>query len=430
MKENNVIIISDNKNFAENLASKILLLRASDTIEIMDYKKAKNRLNNHRPDLILLHSEEAEQINFIKDIKNFSNVKTSSIIMVTDNKESDFLCKAFDYGIDDFIEEDTDETVLNMRIMWSLKKKLLADITQKKSSLLALIEVTDANGYFQKEYTQMIFEREYKKCLTRYEDTIFMILSADVRCKSPSANKKIEEALSKNLRKSDICGLAPDDKFYLILHKTDEKGAKKFFGRVNNVLPFETSVSAAAISISNIDNFKVAEKNLNKKLIQSLTSGNSINIIETPTKNIAYKTKDFDRLTEKSPQSKTGQANVKYIQRDFAKRMEKLISPAFFKMQAIYEPKLFNTDILQIFNSNECRFIIKKDSNKSEIVIKYNNDKKIGIEITENYKFKSNREELSFSQDDFSSEKVENIIQTVAEKFRKNLYTNEDANIL
>ena len=43
----------------------------------------------------------------------------------------------------DFIEEEADETILNMRIMWCLKKKLLAELTHKKSSLLSLIEVTD-----------------------------------------------------------------------------------------------------------------------------------------------------------------------------------------------------------------------------------------------------------------------------------------------
>ena len=427
MKENNVIIISDNKDFATDLASKILLLRSSDSVGVMDYKKAGQRANNHPADLVLIHTDDIEQLNFIKTVKNFSNLKRASILLVSDNRESDFLCRAFDYGIDDFIEENADETVLNMRIMWCLKKKLLADISHKKSSLLTLIEVTDKNGYFEKPYTQMLFEREYKKCLTRYDDIIFMILSADVRCKSQSANKTIEEALVQTLRETDLCGHAPDDKFYLLLYKTDVRGAKRFFHRLNNVLPFETSVSAAAMCISGIENFKVAEKSLNKKLVQSLTSVNAINIVETAPKNIPVKTEQTDRLTERQ---KGGLANVKYLQRDFAKRMEKLISPAFFKMQAIYEPKLFNTDILQVFNSNECRFIIKKENNKSEIVIKYNNDRQIGVEIVENFKFKSNKEELSFSQEEFSSEKVENIIQKVAEKFRNNLYKNEEENIL
>ncbi len=427
MKENNVIIISDNKNFAANLASKILLLRSSDSVGVMDYKKAGQKANNHPADLVLIHTDEIEQLNFIKTVKNFSNLKRASILLVSDNRGSDFLCRAFDFGIDDFIEENADETVLNMRIMWCLKKKLLADMSHKKSSLLTLIEVTDKNGYFEKTYTQMIFEREYKKCLTRYDNTIFMILSADIRCKSPNANKTIEEALAKTLRKTDVCGHAPDEKFYLLLYKTDEKGAKKFFQRLNNVLPFETSVSAAAMSISGIENFKVAEKSLNKKLIQSLTSVNAINIVETAPKNLPSKPENVDRLNDRQ---KNGLANMKYLQRDFAKRMEKLISPAFFKMQAIYEPKLFNTDILQVFNSNECRFIIKKENNKSEIVLKYNNDRQIGVEISETFKFKVNKEELSFSQEEFTSEKVENIIQTVAEKFRKNLYKNEDESIL
>lgn len=426
MKENNVIIISDNKNFATSLASKILLLRSSDSIGIMDYKKAEQKANNHPADLILVHINEFQQLNFIKTIKKFSNLKRASVLLISNHRESDFLCRAFDFGIDDFIEENADETLLNMRIMWCLKKKILTDISYKKSSLLTLIEVTDKNGYFEKAYTQMIFEREYKKCLTRYDNTIFMILSADIRCKSPNANKTIEEALTKTLRETDLCGHAPDDKFYLFLYKTDEKGAKKFFARLNNILPFETSVSGSAMSVSGIENFKIAENNLNKTLIQSLTSVNAINIVETVQKNLENKSENIDRLNDTQ---KSGLANRKYLQRDFAKRMEKLISPAFFKMQAIYEPKLFNTDILQVFNSNECRFIIKKESNKSEIVLKYNNDRQIGIEISENFKFDVNKEELSFSQEEFTREKVENIIQTVAEKFRKNLYKNEDEKV-
>lgn len=427
MKENNIIIISDNKNFATKLSTKILLLRAGDFVGIMDYKSANSKINNQSADLILLHSEEIGQIDLVRKIKNFSNLKRASIILISNNSDSDFLCRAFDLGIDDFIEENVNETVLNMRIMWSLKKKLQTDLLHKKSSLLSLIEVTDKNGYFEKAYTQMIFEREYKRCLTGYSDTIFMILSADIRCKSLKANKTIEEALSKNLRKNDICGHAPDDKFYLILRKTDEKGAKKFFQRLNDLLPFETSVSAAAMSISGIENFKIAEKNLNKKLIQSLTSVNTINYIETKQKEISQKEETSDRLTNNK---NAGISNMKYLQKDFAKRMEKLISPVFFKMQAIYEPKLYNTDILQIFNSNECKFIIKKENNKSEIIIKYDNGKQISIVITENYKFKTSKKEFLFSQEEFSGEKVENIIQTVAENFRNNLYKNENGSIL
>ncbi len=427
MKENNIIIISDNKNFATKLSSKILLLRTSDIVGIMDYKKANSCINNQSADLILLHAEEAEQVNFVRRIKKFSNLKRTSIILISNNAESDFLCQAFDFGIDDFIEEDVDETVLNMRIMWCLKKKLQSDMLYKKSSLLSLIEVTDKNGYFDKIYTQMIFEREYKRCLTRYDETTFMIISADIRCKTATANKTIEEALSKNLRKNDICGHAPDDKIYLILHKTNEKGAKKFFQRLNDLLPFETSVSAAAMRISGIEDFKIAEKNLNKKLISALTSVNTLNFIETAQKNITVKEESVGKIINNT---KNSHSNIKYLQKDFAKRMEKLISPAFFKMQAIYEPKLYNTDILQIFNSNDCRFIIKKENNKSEIVIKYDNGKQISIEITENYKFKTNKKELIYSQEEFSGEKVESIIQTVAENFRNNLYKNEDGSIL
>lgn len=429
MEQNNVIIISNTKSFAKSFANKILLLRKSDTISVLNYKEANSKLNNQNSSLILVHIEDEHCLDFVKQLRILNNFKNSSIIMIANCFDGDFLCKAFDSGIDDFVSEDIDETSLNMRIMWALKKNLLKNIENRNSNLLSLIEITDKQGFYQKPYTQMLFEREYKKCITKYEKTIFMIISPDISCKNDNTTKDISQILYTNLRKNDLCGLGPDNKFYLMLYKTDENGARTLFQKINDSLSFEKTISASAKLIQDNETFKEIERLINKKLSESLNAVNTFSFIQNQknSKKIE-KTQTENNIIIENPLKNT--KKIKYIQNDFAKKMEKIISPIFFKMQAIYEPKLFDTDILQIFNNTDAEFIIKKDNNKSEIIIKYGTDCTLEIEITETFKRKTHSELVKLTQENINEEKIETIIQTVAETFRKNLYKTEEENLL
>ena len=417
MRYNNIIMISDNREVADNTVSKIMLLRAVDSVGVMDYKTADNIIGVKSPDLLLIYVEKDEDIDFIQKIRNYDKYKNTFILMITNSLESDFLCRAFDAGIDDFVDVEADEMILNMRIMWGLKNKVVRDISQKKSEILAMTDIVDkTTGFYKKTHTQNVFDREYKRSLPKYNSTVFMVLASDIHCRQNLSVQKLSGVLKNIVRSVDMVGFAPDGKMYLLLFNTDENGAKNFFERVNNALDFDLSISAAAVQTSSADDFKDAETVLNKDLAKALEKSNTF-IFETAK-------------AEKSPSGFFDKTHLKdnnqqMLKRVFLKKIEKTVSPSFFKMQSIYEPKLFDTEIKQFSNEKESIFVIRNKEFTSTVSVKYGDYSKIVIEINESFKSDNECDTIVFEPEELTCEKLENIIQSAAECFRDKIYKRE-----
>ena len=402
MKNSNIYIISDNKDFAEKKSAEISLSRRNDNTEIIGYNKISSILNNSNADVIIMHIEKKEQAENIKKIKDNSNTKNSSVIVISECKDSEFLCKCYDLGADDFIDEKSEEPEFFIRIMWALKNKIIKDKSSQKSDVLAIYDIIDRdNDFYQKKFISQIFEREYKRCITNYRDAIFMMISTDLSCRSNIDIKDVAKMIKQMTRKNDIKGYASDNTIYLILFGTDEEGAKKLFEKTNNRMTFDCSISAVAMRISDKNSFSGSEKLLKSLLDKVLSEGNSFIFMQPEVKKRA----DFNIN------------NNEKIQR---KNLENIIKPVFFKMQSIYEPKLFNTEIFQSFGNNECLFLIKNIEKKSSVTINYSDLSKILVSIEEVFKNKKRKDQKIFTE--LTEKNIENIIQQVAERFRKNLY--------
>lgn len=418
MSESNIFIISNNKTKAEDFTKKVVLLRSYDSVGILAKENAIEFLQNKEPDLILLHIEAKEDTALIQRLRCIKCLANTAIIILTEFDDEEMLCDAFDYGADDFMRIDSDDTELIMRIMWGVKKKILLDVSAKKNDILSKADITDfETGFYNKNYTEKLFEQEYNNIVLNNLTAVFMMVAADLNCKNNITNNRIAEIIKKVIRANDSCGFAQDGKFYILLYKTTEIGVSCIFERLNNLLPFGVSISASALKVGE-NSFSDAEYTLNKNLGAALIKGNNLIFISNRAEikpAIKFGIKKEEIILPK---------NVKNL---FIAKMEKMLIPLFFKMQAIYEPKLFNTKISQSFGETESSFLIKSTNFTSKITIKYENYKKdilIGIiEMIHGEKFCSN---YSFGNKDFSAERLENIMQTVLEKFRQNLYDSEE----
>lgn len=417
MKDNNVIIISDNRQKSEKFASKIILLRTYDSVAIFEKSEVVKRLEDAALDLILLHAEQAKDIDIIKELRMLPNLKNTTIIMLTEFYDEDMLCSAFDCGIDDFMDINTDNTELIMRIMWGLKKKKILDYCDKKSEVLKFIEETEpVSGFYKEKYTRKIFEDEYNKLIKNNEIAVFMMIATDLNSKDKISLQCLYDITKKTVRLNDLVGYAPDNRLYIFLYQTSEIGAKSIFDRISKLLPTDVTVSASAMKIAS-DRFSEAEHILNKNLGIALTKSNNLVFAAKKPEAKNYDNFDISFLSKN---------NLKNIKKNFLDKMEKIITPSFFKMQAIYEPKLFNTVITQICNERESRFIVKSKNFSSEIAIKYENYKKLIVEINNISMNNKHSQKYSYATDEFSAEMLEEIMQKVLEKFRSNLYDSEE----
>ncbi|MCR5260327.1 MAG: hypothetical protein K6C94_00635 [Candidatus Gastranaerophilales bacterium] len=413
MKKYNVIIISNDKQAAEALASKVLLSRKSDSVAITDFDKAVVLLKKQVPDIIIMYIENEKQVNLVKAIKEDKILQTCFVIMSLKTVDNDILCKGFDAGIDDVLDVNENETLFSMRIFWALKNKLCRELLTQKSDILALQKITrKETGFYLADYVPQIFSKEYQKCLTAYQKAVLMLIEADKKSKDTLSVFDIGKIVSSVIRSSDIAAYR-DNVLYLLLKNTDEHGAKDFYNKINNSFPFDISVSAAAIDISVCDKFSEAEKILVKKLQTSSKDGNSFAFI---SQNQAVSPL-FDKINPTFEQSLT---------KEIKKFVENTVTPVFFKMQSIYEHKLFNTDIKQVFGDKECSFILKSKGFKTIITVKYDNSENITVETKEICKQDTDCDIITMLQSEFTGDKLEQIIQAGAEKFRINLSKSEE----
>ncbi len=410
MQDNNIIIISDNNLVAEKFASKILLLRSIDSIGILSYQEALKNLDINNPDLIILHYEKNKDLEIISEILKDKPVNFAPLILLMETPDNDVICKAFDYGIEDFISEENGDAQILMKVIWAVKKKQLLNELNKKNNILVHLDVLDREmGFYTKQYTEKAFKLEFNEVIDKKINSIFMILSADICCKNILSTTFLASLIKKHIRVSDVAGFAPDNKFYVILNNTDDEGAKKIYTAINESFLDAYSISGAAIKIGESD-FDVVERLLNKTLSEALIKKSSLLFVD---ENIGKKDISWADSSDFKEQ------NFKMFKETFMKKVNKIITPTFFQLQTVLEEKLFQAKIYQHVGEDESIFSIEKSDYKITIKVKYPGYSKISIDIIENYPDDKSTQRIILELYELTTAKLDEIMQNAISKFKE-----------
>lgn len=411
MQDNNVVIISNNKLVAEQLISKIVLLRSIDSIAVVDYKNALSLLQKQIPDLILIYTSDNENTDIIKKIKFNESLKNIPIIYIAEIFNQELLLTLFDEGISDFLTLNSNEAQFLIRIMWGLQKRELLKELENKTKILESTGIIDKEfGFYKNEFTERFFKNKIKNIIQNKEQAIFMVLSADISCKNTLPLSFLASVLKKSLRKEDIIGFAPNNRFYIILNKTDKDGVLKVYKKIKENLNETYSVSAAAIQIQN-SNFESTERLLKKGLDEAMSKGSSLIFMGEKKDNKTLGLLDKSNLKE---------TNFKMFKQIFLKKIDKIVTPIFFQTQTILQEKLFETKIEQYVNEYESLFLLERETFKSYIKIKYPGYSKINIDVTHTSSKKETKERITLELNELTQIKIEEILQKLIKTFQTN----------
>ena len=405
MKSSNIIIVSNKKDVAKKIMSKIVLLRFEDSVSVCSYHSIVDFVTDNEIDLILLYAESSKDTEIISKIKTVS--KNTNIIVISETDDSELLCRAFDEGIDDYINIDTPETLFLMRVMWALKRKTFSDSSEKKSDILSLSKILDKNvEFYKKEYTNKLFDKEFKSILNSNDKTSYLVM---LTASMGFSAEELANNLKRIMRLSDIGGFSSDEKIYLILRKTSKEGVKKFFERLKKIAGEKVLIFASAINISD------------KSYADSLTILNHLlsNAVESGA-DILF---EDDCLPTENTKNEIGTANTP--SKNLIKKIEKIIHPAFFKMSAIYEPKFFNTKVIQSVGKSQSSFTFKSNLCYAQVSLSYGNSDKITVEIDCIFYGKEKVEVCDIKIEELTGDLLENIIQSVATRYKKALDNKE-----
>ena len=405
MPNSSVLIISENKNIAELLSSKLILLRKSDGVQIIKYSDVE-KISKENIGVIFVCSEEKKYLDILQKIKSNNALKNSTIILVMPEYNQEVILNSYELGVDDFLTQNCEDAEVLARSMLAINKFEMRKEIRKNNELLTFKKILDKNfGYITAENIDDIFSLEFEAIEKSKSSAIFMIISPDINSKKFLPQTFLASILKNTLRKDDLVGLSTLDNIYMLLKNLDEEEAKTIFDKIAASVPKNYSIAGVGIKVEE-KSFENSESEVLKHLPKAILIPNNLLFLKK----------------EKTPQNIIiqKQTNYRLFKQDFLTNYYKIIMPIFFQWQTILQEKLFETKVEQYVDESESVFRLKGKENKSYIQIKYPGYSKIQIRIVHE-KVNDKKEELiTVDRKDFSKQIIEKILEELVETFKKN----------
>lgn len=411
--ESNVILITNDTSIAQILKPKLVLLREIDNISISNYTDATNSIKASFPDTILIHceSEKEDCLNLIKEIKSNEATQNTPVLIVVNEYDQDFLLSAYDNGISDFLTLKDDDAEILMRTIWCLKENALVNTVQKQHNLLEQLDIVESESdFYSAKYSDTVLENEFKLLNQRGISATLMAVGATEEGKINLRENQLAKAIKKSTRNSDIIAHGSSNKFYILLPKTNVKGALCVWDKIKTSIGDDSLINASAAEIKG-QNFESIQKEVL----------NSLSIAEKNNRDIVILGEETATSSEDWLEKiNANQKNFKLFKQAFNKKLEKVITPVFFQMQKLWEEKLFKTKIEQYSNSTLSSFSLKRLNKESELKITYPGFSKINIDIIHQGLDSPENKRIGLDLSELDEEKLTQILEEFINEFKNN----------
>lgn len=385
-----ILLVSDDNDFAQKLDEKLVFLRKNDEIIISDYASALDLIGECSVVLVHENSTFEQTLSMIKDLRKKKEI---SIILVANSNNENLILESADLGVDDFILANAENFEFVLRIVHNIEFSVLKQLSQGYIKLLKQVNVVDDySGLFNFDNCQQILKEQ--------KNGIFMAISPCDKMKF--SLDEVGFAIKFAIRKNDIAFIGRGSNFYLYLKDTDFEGAKNVFDKINTKIKINAGV--ADISGKTLENF---EKEAQDALIEAQ---------KTEQKFVVHQTKE-NTLDEWLADTKSG--NYKLFRKLFNTKLEKVITPVFYRLQKSYEDKLKNTEIIQFTTDEQCVFELKNKNIKSSLRIIYPGFAKIIVTIKHEGFDSPENSEISLPLDKITQKELVEIVENFIKEYKE-----------
>lgn len=364
-----ILLISDDMNFAEELAKKLVFLRSLDDIVISNYDNAFEQLKSIAASVVLVHENASN--NTVELIKRLRENSDLCIILLANSCNSELILSAADIGVDDFMLSSAADFELVLRIVNNIRHNSVKLAAKRNTSLLENMKVIN-NGLYSNEYCKQVIEISDAE-----KNGVFMVVAPSQDAKAYFEAEVLAKAIKASIRVSDILMAGRGVNFYLFLPRTDFNGAVKVFQKIKEHVDFEICAGISDICNKSFEEF---EADGLKALSDAGLAGEEV----------GFAAEKENTLEEWLPDVKV--PNYKFFRKVFNQKMDKVIASVFYRLQKAYEEKLFETEIIQFTNEEQCVFRLKNKKGESSLKIIYPGFSKIiiyidheGLDSPENY---------------------------------------------
>lgn len=372
INNNNILLISENAEATELILNKLVLLRDNDKIEICNnYKETKKALQNSLCCVVLLYANINDQDSVIKSIRTIKDTKQDiEIILIPSDINSEFILKAYDEGIYDYITLESENFDFAIKTINCFKLRTLKNIEQRNEKFLYQQGVIDEKtNLYKYNYLKEIFI-DISDDL-RIKKGIFCILTLDEKNKTKISTNRLAGIIKNTVRGDDIIAIARGGKFYAILPNIDLEGTKNLLNKIQDRIGNDFKIRAGLSKIG-IQSFETLDK-LTQDSLKSAIQNDEMYISLTEQLNPVEMWIDEENISQHK--------DFKLFKVAFTNKMKNVIEPIFFRFQKECETKLTNTQVSQYANNIESVFSLKNENLHSELVIRFNGYAKFKIEI-------------------------------------------------
>lgn len=414
MGRSSILIITNEESIGIKVSEKIKLLRECDTIQIATYIEAISILNSTQPSLIMVYCANTDSVGIIKEIRTIKSLDKVPIIFITDTFVEDLLLFAFDNGIDDFFFLSDEDSIILMRILLTLQKSILYKQIDINNQILVATDIIDKQtGLFKKEKAPIVLRNFFSKCIEEnLENAVFLYLKPVVLDNSKRLNMtKIAQVIKSIPRGNDIVAYGKNNGFYFILYDAGVIGAKSVVNRIKNSLSNVCKIYATAAEITT--SFEEMEQIICQSLKDQMSADIEFNYL--------YELKVAEAAEFIDIKDENGK-RFREFKREFFTNFELMVAPVFYQAETKAEVEFPEAKITSKIKETESSFKISQNNITSELLITYPTYIKllIDIKLEENGSSPIIRR-LSFDFEDFSSEKLNSILNAVLTEFSNKL---------
>lgn len=368
--KNNILLITDDENLSKVLVKKLIFLRKTDSVIVSNYADAVINYKSALPEIILVH-EDLDKKNTISLLSELNKIDESiSAILLVNSYDGEFILNAYDAGIVDLTSVNSADFELVIRSVNNLKTASLKHSLTRNSRLLTQNGIIDdLTGVYSYKYSKSAVMNEIDYNLIN--NGSFVAVEPAEESKTKFSIERFASSVKKSVRARDIVTLGKGTKFYMLLPNTDFNGALSVVSKIKENYGDDFKLKSGITEISG-KSFEQMEHEVLSALAECAYSKMDYVFVEDKQETLD------EWLDVDSSENK----NYKLFRQIFNKKMDKIIAPVFYRLQKAYEEKLFDTEIEQYTNEEQCVFNLKNKKQKSSLRIVYPGFAKIVIYIT------------------------------------------------
>lgn len=407
MIDDNILLVTENDDIAETVLSKLVLLRESDSIAVCDYKMARKTLEKPSVSIVILHERENKE----KTLKFIESIKSSEyeIILLVNKYDQDLILSAYDMGVTDYFSVESEAYEMLIRTVNCFKLRSLTVKASRDLALLKQLDVVDnETGFYKYRYSKELLSEFIKD--RKVQSGMFIILGLDESSKTRFSTDKLSKAINNSVRCDDIISVVKGGKFYIILPNVDKIGAFAVVDKIQKCLGNKLIIRAGIARIEN-----KAFDRLEKEAYAAFSEARQTN--ETA----AFLEEKVKTLDEWLTDDEKDEKHYKLFQNAYNSKLEKVISPVFFRLQKAYEEKLFNTKIDQYSDELQSVFQLKHNNQESRLKITYPGFAKIIVYITHEGLDSPENREIPLNLNEITQKGLSKIVEDFIKEFKKTI---------